>query len=451
MSDRGPAAPLARRLGAFDATMLVMGGIVGAGIFMNPSVVARAVQSPLPILGAWAVGGAVALTGAFVYAELAVRRPGAGGQYLYLRDAYHPVVAFLYGWTLLLVSQSGGMAAVAMTFAGYFRELTGIATPPAAIAVAALALLTVVNCFGARAGSNVQSTLMVLKIAAIVMLVTLGWLGLRGEALAASAMPAAGGRGVLAFAAAMVPVLFAYGGWQTASFVAGELRDPERDLPRGLLFGVAGVVLLYLAVNAVCLTVLGPTGLAATATPASAVMRRALGPTGARLIAAGIALSTLGFLSQGMLTAPRVYWAMARDGVFFQRVAMVHPGTRAPIVAIVLQGAWAAIIALSGRYDAILAYVVAIDALFFGLTGAALIVLRRRAAAAGETRLAGARMPGHPWTTATFVLAFWALAASTVAQFPRSAGAGMLILLAGVPAFLLWRRKAPGPGRVEPR
>jgi APA family basic amino acid/polyamine antiporter len=241
-----------------------------------------------------------------------------------------------------------------------------------------------------------------------------------------------------------VPVLFAYGGWQTASFVSGELRNPERDLPRGLLAGVAGVVLLYLAVNAVCLAVLGPVGLAATSTPASAVMRQALGAAGARLIAAGIALSTLGFLSQGMLTAPRVYWAMARDGVFFRRVAAVHPRTRAPVVAIALQGIWAAVIALSGRYDAILAYVVAIDALFFGLTGAALIVLRRRERAAGARPPAGSRMPGHPWTTAVFVLAFWALAISTVAQFPRSAGVGMLILLAGVPVFLLWRKGARG-------
>ncbi|HEX2778862.1 MAG TPA: amino acid permease [Gemmatimonadaceae bacterium] len=448
MSDR-ETAPLARRLGAFDATMLVMGGIVGAGIFMNPSVVARAVQSPVAILGAWALGGLVALTGAFVYAELAVRRPGAGGQYLYLRDAFHPIVAFLYGWTLLLVSQSGGMAAVAMTFAGYFRELTGVSFSPAAIAVATLALLTVVNCFGARAGSNVQSTLMVLKIAAIVMLVTVGWAGIHAASGAPTPAASAVSRTpLLAFAAAMVPVLFAYGGWQTASFVGGELRNPERDLPRGLLYGVLGVIVLYLAVNAVCLTVLGPAQLAATSTPATAVMQRALGPTGAKLIAAGIAISTLGFLSQGMLTAPRVYYAMARDGVFFRRVAAVHPVTRAPIIAIVLQGVWAAVIALSGKYDAILAYVVAIDALFFGLTGAALIVFRRR-----ESRRRDAeptpmmRMPGHPVTTTVFVLAFWTLAIVTVAQFPRSAGAGMLILLAGVPAFYAWRlKRARGQG-----
>jgi len=245
----------------------------------------------------------------------------------------------------------------------------------------------------------------------------------------------------------MVPVLFAYGGWQTASFVSGELRDPARDLPRGLLFGVVGVVVLYLAVNVVCLVVLGPAGLAATNTPASDVMQRALGPIGARLLAAVIAISTVGFLSQSMLTAPRVYFAMARDGLFFRPVGAVHPRTRAPVVAIALQGVLASVIAISGAYDEILSYVVAMDAVFFGLTGAALLVFRARERRGAATRPAtGARMPGHPYTTLLFTLAFWLLALSTIAQFPRSAGVGVLIMLAGVPAYLLWRRFAPATG-----
>ncbi|HYC50404.1 MAG TPA: amino acid permease, partial [Gemmatimonadaceae bacterium] len=303
MSD---AQQLAKKLGPFDATMIVMGGIVGAGIFMNPSVVARQVSAPSLMLAAWAVGGVIALAGAFVYAELAQRRPEVGGQYAYIRDAFHPMAAFLYGWTLLLVTQTGGMAAVAMTFASYFVELTGLGAPPALIAVAALLLLTVVNCLGVRAGSNVQSAFMVTKIAAIVVLVVLGWRAVvPGNLSAPPDEHSTGGN----FLAAMVPVLFAYGGWQTASFVSGEMRDPQRDLPRGLLFGVLGVLVLYLAVNLVCILVLGPEGLGATQTPASEVMRRAFGEGGARLIAAGIAVSTIGFLSQGMLTAPRVYYA----------------------------------------------------------------------------------------------------------------------------------------------
>jgi APA family basic amino acid/polyamine antiporter len=376
----------------------------------------------------------IALAGAFVYAELADRKPDVGGQYAYIRDAFHPMVAFLYGWTLLLVTQTGGMAAVAMTFAGYFRELTGTSLTRPLLAVATLLVLTAINCLGVRAGSNVQSALMVLKILAVAVLVVAG----TGASAAVSrAVVPTSDSTVVALAAAMVPVLFAYGGWQTASFVSGEMRDPRRDLPRALLIGVLGVVVLYVAVNVVCLHVLGAEGLAATSTPASEVMRRVLGAPGARLIAAGIAVSTVGFLSQGMLTAPRVYFAMARDGVFFRRVAYVNERSRAPVVAIAVQGVWAAVIALSDRYEQILNYVVALDAVFFGLTGAALLVLRRR-----DPKWAGGfRMPGHPWTTMLFVVAFWALAVNTVVRNPRSAGVGVLILLAGIPVYFLWRRR----------
>jgi APA family basic amino acid/polyamine antiporter len=314
---------LARRLTLFDATMLVMGGIIGAGIFMNPAVVAQQVSSAAAALGAWAVGGAFALVGAFIYAELAARRPAVGGQYAYLREAFHPLAAFLYAWTLLLVSQSGGMAAVAMTFARYFRELSGVAASDGVIALITLTSLTLINCFGVRAGSNLQSTFMVLKIGAIGLLVVCGVM-FAPTAGPSSTATATGG--TTSFGAALVPVLFAYGGWQTASFMAGELRSPRRDLPLGLLIGVVGVVTLYLLVNVVCLRVLGLDGLAATRTPASDVMRVSLGDAGATVIAAGIAISTLGFLSQNLLTGPRVYFAMAEDGVFFRAVAHACTG-----------------------------------------------------------------------------------------------------------------------------
>ena len=237
-----PAEPtLARRLGAFDATMIVMGGIIGAGIFVNPSVVARQVHTFGLVLAAWVIGGVIALVGAFVYAELAVLRPRVGGQYAYLRDAYHPIVAFLYGWTLLLVTQTGGMAGAAIIFGRYFRELTGTGIPEQAVAALALGILTIVNCLGVRAGSNVQSALMLTKLAAIALLIGVGLFG-APVSRAATAAPAPATGGMVGLATAMVPVLFAYGGWQTASFVSGEMRDPRRDLPRGLLVGVVGVV-----------------------------------------------------------------------------------------------------------------------------------------------------------------------------------------------------------------
>jgi len=443
--ETGGTRGLARRLGLFDATMLVMGGIVGAGIFVNPHSVALHVTTPALILGAWLAGGAVALAGALVYAELAARRPEVGGQYAYLRDAFHPAVAFLYGWGLLLVVQTGGMAAVAVTFARYFLELTALTLPEWAVAAVALASLTLVNCLGVRAGGTLQSALMVLKILAIVTLVCAGLTALSFAQLTTAAPASAPGAPpgtLVAFAAALTPVMFAYGGWQTAGFVAGEMRDPRRDLARGLLYGVAGVIVLYLAVNFVCVGVLGAGGLARTPAPATSVMRLALGEAGARFIAAGIAVSTLGFLSQGMLTAPRVYFAMADDGLFFRGLARVSARGRVPAAAIALQGALAILIASTGRYDQILNYVVSVDFIFFGLTGLSLFVFRRRAAArsvgAGDAGGGGFRVPGHPLTTALFVAACWLVVAGTIYKEPANSAAGLLILLAGLPAFFYW-------------
>jgi APA family basic amino acid/polyamine antiporter len=431
-------AQLARKLGLFDGTMLVMGGIIGSGIFMNPHVVAEVVHTPELILGAWAVGGMIALAGAFIYAELAALRPQVGGQYAYIREAFHPMAAFIYGWTLLLVVQSGGMAAVAVTFARYFLDLTHVGLPDWIIAAVALAALSIVNCLGVRAGSAVQSVLMVLKILAIAALIGFG--------LAVNSQPSPVSveersrfdLGLLtAFGAAMVPVLFAFGGWQTASFVAGEMREPRKNLPRALLIGVVGVIILYLAVNFVCVNALGTEGLAASKTPASEVMWLALGDRGRRIIAIGIAISTLGFLSQGMLTAPRVYFAMADDGVFFKRVASLHPRSRVPAVAIALQGALAIIIAISGRYEQILNYVVSVDSIFFGLTAACLFALRKSSASDSS----GYARRVNPIVILLFIIAEWLVAASAVYKDPGNSLIGVAILVAGVPVYYFWKAR----------
>jgi APA family basic amino acid/polyamine antiporter len=314
-----------------------------------------------------------------------------------------------------------------------------------------LAALTAVNCLGVRAGSGVQNALMVLKVFAILMLIICGFFF--------AAQPAGIETQVLdrppswnlltALGAALIPVMFAYGGWQTASFVAGEMREPRRDLARGLLIGVCGVVLLYTLVNVVCLYVLGAERLAATTTPASAVMRAAFGERGAALIAVGIAISTLGFLSQGMLTAPRVYFAMAKDGLFFSGIGRVSARTQVPVFAISLQGALAIVIALSGRYEQILNYVVSIDFIWFGLTAASLFFFRRRAARfenlePSETAVAPkpayTRVPGHPFTTLFFIAACALIVLSTFYNYPANSFIGLLIAVAGIPVYFFWQR-----------
>ena len=429
---------LSRQLGLFDATMVVMGGIVGAGIFMNPYVVAQQVHTPAQIVGAWIFGGVIALTGAFIWAELAATLPEVGGQYAYLREAYHPAVAFLYGWVLLLVIQTGGMAAVSITFARYFLELTALHVPDWLVATVALGILTIINCLGVKSGGRTQSALMVMKILAIAMLVIAG-LAWAGKASWSHANETSFTLG--SFGAAMIPVLFAYGGWQTANFVAAEVKEPKKNLPRGLLIGVLGVVALYSTVNWVCVRSLGPQALASTHTPATAVMRLALGNRGATFIAVAIAISTLGFLSQSILTAPRVYFAMADDKLFFRAVAWVDPRTHVPVAAIVLQSIWTIVIALSGKYEQILNYVVSMDFLFFGLTATTIFVFRRRARREGRD-VADYRVPGHPITTVLFVAICWWVVANAVYRYPQNSLIGFVILAAGIPVYWLWSRSA---------
>ena len=430
------SAPLARRLGLFDATMLVMGSTVGSGIFMNPYVVAQRVHTSTLVIGAWLAGGIIALIGGFIWAELAGRMPDVGGQYAFLRETYSPLVAFLYGWVLLLVIQTGGMAAVTVTFARYFRELTGIVAPDWVIGSIALAALTLANCLGVRTGGSLQSALMVIKILAIALLVGAGAFLIHVSHFSwrpAIDQPISGGL-LSAFGAAMVPVLFAYGGWQTACFVAGELKEPQRDLPRALVLGVAGVALLYISVNYICLRGLGVAALAASRAPASDLMRVAMGSRGAHLIAAGIAISTLGFLSASVLTAPRVYFAMADDRVFIRQLAWVNARTHVPVVAIVVQSVWTMVIMLSGSYEKILDYVTSMDWIFFGLSASCLFVLRRR-----QPSFTGIRVPGHPFTTAFFCLTCAAVVINTIYRYPRNTSIGMAILAAGVPVYYLWK------------
>jgi APA family basic amino acid/polyamine antiporter len=447
---------LTARLGIFDATMVVMGGIIGSGIFINSYVVSKLLHTPAMILGAWLAGGALALIGAFVYAELANRMPKVGGQYAYIREAYDPLLGFLYGWVSILVINAGGTAAVAVTFGKYFREFSRGAVAENVAAVSMVVALTAINCVGVRAGSGVQSFFMVLRILAIMMIVCCGaWFLFRSPAPHPSWHPLldrpASFDLLTVFGAALIPVIFAYGGWQTSNYIASEIRKPRKNLPKALLLGVAGVIALYVSINIIYIEVLSPAGLAATTIPASAVMYATLGSFGATLIAAAIAISTVGFLSQAMLTNPRVAFAMAQDGLLPHTFARLGSRSHVPVPSIILQGVITSAAVLLGTFEQLLSYVVVMDWLFFGLTASCIFVLRRREGLAQESSNveAGFRVPGHPWTTGLFVLVAWLIVLNTIYKYPRNAGAAVCILLAGVPVYYLLRRRATRTGGSE--
>jgi APA family basic amino acid/polyamine antiporter len=437
----GQAVSYARRIGLFSGTMLVVGGIIGSGIFLNPAIVAQRVGSARLIMLTWGLGAVIALLGAFIFAELGARRPAAGGGYVYIREAFGPLPAFLYGWALLLAIATGAAAAVAVTFASYAAPLLGLAPSSEPwLAAGAIVLLSLVNAVGVRPGTWTQNVFTLLKLAAIAALVVSALLAPPALAAAspAAAMATSGKPLIIALGTALVPVLFAYGGWQQTNFVAEEMVDPERNLPRALVIGVLIVAAVYLAVNLTYLRALGVSGLAASHAPAADVMGRYFGETGRRLIAAGIAVSTFGFLNLVILVTPRVYQAMARDGLFFARFAELHPRFRTPVAAILVQGAWAIALLLSGSYGQLLDWVTFADWIFFGITAAALVIYRRR----DGTAAARYRAPLYPLSVVLFVAACVYVVAGAIVSNPPNAVRGALMLALGWPVYQLWRRRA---------
>ncbi len=437
---------LRRALGTFDATMVVVGGIIGAGIFISPYLVAQRLPSGAWILGAWIFGGVVALAGAFAFAELAALFPAAGGEYAYLREAYHPVVAFLFGWASLVMIQGGGLAAVAITFAQYLLRLAGAPGADARpLAVGALVLVALVNTAGVKPGSRLLNTLVVLKVGALAVLIGGGLALARGLPPAApSAAAVRPSASLLAFGAALVPILFTYGGWQNANTLAEEIREPRRTLPRALLAGTFLVLAVYLLVNLVYLLTLGRDGLAATATPAADAVRRLFGPGAERWIAGAIAVSTFGFLDLTLLGPTRIYYAMARDGVFFPGLSRLHPRFGTPWGAILLQAAWAILLVLTGTYGGLVDSVVFADWIFFALTVAAVLRLRRRVPVA--RREPGSFLsPGYPFFPILFLGASALVLAGVVRSNPVRSAVGTLLLAAGLPIYYAYAGRARRP------
>jgi APA family basic amino acid/polyamine antiporter len=422
--------------------MVVIGGIIGSGIFINSYIVAQQLDSSVLVLAAWAVGGAIALAGALAYAELGAMFPRAGGQYAYLRDAYHPLAGFLYGWALLAVIETGAIAAVAIAFATYALRLVGRPDiAPVPIALATILLLSIVNYLGVKVGSRVLNVFVVLKVAALVVLIGAGAFAPASEGWWSAARESTGSIAATAgtFAFALVPILFAYGGWQNANYVAEEIKNPRRNLPLSLITGTIAVIVVYVLVNAVYLRALGLEGLAATTTPAASAAERMFGPLGDRFVTAAIAISTFGFLDLAILAPTRVYYAMAADGTFLPALARLHPKYRTPALAIAVQTAWACALALTGEYGRLLNYVVFADWIFFGLTVATLMVFRRTHPLSGRPPDAFVA-PGYPIVPVLFVLVAVAVVLSVVLNDPASAARGAVLLVAGVPVFYWFTR-----------
>jgi len=422
--------------------MVVVGGIIGSGIFINPYIVAQRLDSPGLVLAAWMAGGAIALAGAFAYAELGALFPRVGGGYAYLRDAYHPLAGFLYGWALLVLIESGAVAAVAITFATYALRLAGrpdIAAVP--LAIFAVIVLSIVNYLGVKPGSRVLNVLVVLKVSALGALIAFGAFAPAHEGwwTASRETPGTATAGIVAFGASLVPILFAYGGWQNANYVAEEIDNPRRNLPRSIIAGTTIVVLVYVFVNIVYLRALGIEGLAGTTTPASDAAERMFGAAGDTFVTAAIAISTFGFLDLAILAPTRVYYAMAADGVFFPALATLHPTHRTPGLAIALQSTWSCVLALSGTYAQLLNYVVFADWIFFGLTVAAVLIFRRTAPI-GHRPADSFRAPGYPVIQIAFTLVSAGVVASVVWADPSGALRGSLLLASGIPVFFWFTR-----------
>jgi basic amino acid/polyamine antiporter, APA family len=431
--------PLARKLGPLDATMIVVSGIIGSGIFINPYLVAKDVETPFLILTVWGVGGVIAACGAFVFAELGTVVPQAGGQYAFFREAFHPLVGFLHGWSLLFIIQSGATAAVAMTCAKYLVQLAGWpATWETRLAIALLLALVSLHSSGIKPGAIVINVITIGKTLAIAALVlgaffVAGSSGLSFEPLAP---PQLSGLGLVSSVfAGLVPAMFVYGGWQNANFVVEEMRDPERNLPRAILFGVAIVIVVYVSANIAYVHVLSAPVLAKTPTPAAELARRVFGPWGADALSVLVIVSTFGFLNLALMTAPRVYYAMARDGLFFSVVARVSGRTHVPVAAIVTQGLLASVFALFKSYDRLVGYAVFPDWIFFSLAGVALMVFRRTRPDAPRPY----RAPLYPVLPLVFTLAGFGIVANMFVSDRDNALIGSAIVLAGVPVFFIWR------------
>ncbi|HYW47113.1 MAG TPA: amino acid permease [Bryobacteraceae bacterium] len=424
---------LPRRLGALDATVIVIGIVIGSGIFVLPNLIARDLPSGAAILAVWIVSGVLSFFGALAYAELGAMMPATGGQYVYLREAYGPMCAFVCGWTFMLAVLAGGSAWLAVTFSIYLGHFVPLAPATAkAVSVALIAVLSAVNYVGVKEGLWVQRTFTFLKIVGLLVLIGAAFLSPRS----ADTAPAPPPFSLAHFGMAMSACLMAYNGWSYVSFVAGEVREPARNLLRSLIIGMTVVAALYCFANAAYLRVMTVPQIALTARVGADVAGRTMGPWGAAFVSLTVLLSIIGAVNGCILTAARIPFAQARDGLFFARFGQVHPRFQTPAFAILLGGVWTAVLVLTGSYETLYSYSILAAWIFYTMSVAAVFVLRRKLPDADRPY----RMWGYPFTLWAFVIvSVWFMLNAITAQ-PRPSLMAFVIVSVGVAAYGLWRK-----------
>jgi APA family basic amino acid/polyamine antiporter len=425
-----------------DCVLLVVGAIIGSGIFLTPSSIARSTQTVEGILFVWVLGGLLTLCGAIAFAELGAAFPNAGGIYVFLREAYGPLTAFLYGWCLFFVIVAGSIATLATAFAIYLSYLVPVSTVASkAIAVCIIALLSYMNCLGVRMGARVQNVLSLIKIASLIWIAGILFSSDKGTFEHLQQPAAAGNVSWSAIGIAMLAVLWTYEGWYLLTFAAGEVRNPRRNLTTGLLLGTLVVMLLYLTVNLAYLYILPVPQIAGSWRIASDALERAIGTAGGTVVALAILISITGAINSNVLGGPRVFYAMAREGLFFRRASYVDPKYHVPSFSIVLTGIWAGILTWIGTFERLFSYVIFVAWIFYALGAAAVIVLRWKRPDVPRPYKAW----GYPWVPIMFCIIASAIVLNTVFNDFRNSFWGLVVVLTGLPAYWFWTRKKTKP------
>jgi len=424
---------LPRKLGLLDSAAIVTGTIIGAGIFLVPNLVARSLPSAAWIVGAWVFTGVLSFFGALAYAELGAMIPATGGQYAFLRESWGPMCAFLCGWTYFFVVLSASIAWLSITFAtylGYFMPMSGAVAK--IVAVVVIALMTLVNYRGVRMGAAVQNVFTALKLGTLLVLILSAFVVGQPAASAPAGPITLSGFGV-----AMISCVLTYDGWVALSFMAGEVKNPKRNLPLGIALGLAAAMAVYVLAILAYTRVLSVAEIAGTDRVGALAAERVLGAAGGKFIAFSILMSIVGGLNGWSMTAPRIYFAQARDGLFFRQFAAIHPRFETPYISIVMFGAWSALLAITGTYETLASYAMFAAWVFYALTSLGLIVLRRTQ----PKRERPYRMTGYPVTLAIFALVAAGFVVNTFIATPGPAIIGSLFIASGVPVYFWWKHR----------